>query len=182
MSIRTVSVIGVLLLFSASLMAEMPVRLSGRIAEVHVEEGGNSVTVSLRLEMSFSPTGRRPVLMWRQTGPHGSHGERFLCTNIKITGALTEGDERQILYYHNCDLPAAQRTQDWRDVRQRLDTQRPPSSEVYVINPGETIEFEDEVRLVFLKKRPANSSNPMWGVSSQHDVLWDQIINAKELA
>lgn len=171
----------VFLLSSFAVRAEGQLELSGKITDIGIEEKGGSVRVSVRLQMSLKAVGETPVMVWKQTNPNESSQRAFLCVYSKVLGVLAKGSGEKILHYNTCALPSIQRTSAWQDVIKRLDSATPPASEIRVIKPGESFDFNDEWAFTFLKRKAGNSNDPLWGLSSDHDVLWDEIKEARNL-
>jgi hypothetical protein len=159
-----------------------PLELSGKISSIEIEDKKDSVLVAVHVRISFNATGDEPVLLWKQTYPDEVLNGRFLCTNSKILGMLAAEKEEKILYYHNCALPSIQRTPAWQNARKRLDSKTLPLDEVQIIKRGESFVYDDVLKFIFSKKRSQNSNDPLWGQSSDHDVLWDQIKYAQNLS
>lgn len=169
----------VILTFSSQVDAEEPLKLSGEITSIKIEDKGEAVAVLLVLKMSFVNTGNRPVLLLKEGYPPSSpyapeNGLPYLGICSEVSGVLPVEQHSKVLF-SRCSLPSIEGTSDWQELKRKFDSKMPPSTVIGTVNARQSFEFRTSATIRFRKKRDLNSS-------FQDDPVWSEIKAANNLS
>jgi len=147
-----------------------PLRLTGEVLEVKLEEEKGSVKFSFKVRLKFTNEGGEPVILLSEEANEPWMG------GVRLSRSREDAAGRRGFLYNQSVWPSNYRTGDperkWERLTESLDMPFPPSDLTRVIPPGGSWDYEKDSWLYISKNPDTSSRGAGWEEIRRTSPLW----------
>ena len=114
--------------------------ITGMVEEIALEkrpDDSDSYISDIKIRLTLKNESSVPIIFLQK---------HFISTNAEVT-AQTEENEIQLGRTLNIGSSFAMKKKEWRELKKKYKKPKPPENLTRIVNPNETIEFEDVINL-----------------------------------
>jgi len=136
-----------------------PLRLDGEVVNLTVDRERQTQVVYLKLKLKLSNTSDKPVILL--LGTYGDKKEWWVL-NTMVSRTLTDALDGKPFYIGPTGPANSRSFPSWKELRHRLSSPLPPSSDTQTIEPHKTFSKEIETVVVIHDDERISPESRLW--------------------